>query len=70
MATIREAFPAISGAMAMVSLIYASHLPLFSAGMEMMVDLSWVKLVFNGSGDGGGKEDLMGDWRVAGYHSL
>ena len=38
--------------------------------MEQMVSLAWAKGVFDGSGDGDGKEDWIGEWRVVGFHSL
>ena len=55
-----EALPGRSGARVTVSSMYTSHLPLSSVGMEMMVDLNWMKGMVDGSGDGGGKEDWMG----------
>ena len=69
-AAMRDTLPGISGAMAMVLSMQMSYLPLSSAGMEMMVGLSWVKGIFDGRGDGYGKEDWVGEWRVAGSYSL
>ena len=52
----RDALHGISRTIAMVSLIQISHLPLSSAGMEMMVGLAWVEGMLNGNGrvEGGG----------------
>ena len=66
----REALPGKPGVMVIVSSMYISYLPLTYVGMEIMVDLVWVRRMVDGSSDGDGKEYWMGEWRVAGSHSL